>query len=468
MLFAALAISLALGVAGLLTYLQFKKHSNELSLRQLDEHFVELLGYLEVNQNGNPDVSADLSDPRFNHPYSGLYWQVDMPGKESARSRSLWEERLNVSTPPEEEEEEHVHELAGPNGVQLIGLERMVKLRQDDGTEPSAIVTVAMDAATVNRVQDSFLYELLWGLGFLYLALLAGSFAQIMIGLRPLKALRKNLEVVRSGVSSHLDGQYPVEVTPLVGELNGLLHARERQLERARQRASNLAHGLKTPLTVMKTLAQNLRNKGDDDISHEIDSNSNLMRDLVDRELARARASDDARTTYTPLRPAVAKIINTLRHVSELGIDFENAVPEKATIPMENGDVLELVGNLLDNSRRYANSLVRVGLEPGRLYVEDDGPGVPAEKLSHIVKRGGKLDEKSGTGLGLAIVTDLAENYGFDLDLSHSPMGGLRVEVIWADLQDPGRGPALEKTSTFNDRTPLVHSGGTKLLLNTK
>jgi signal transduction histidine kinase len=429
MAYAALGISVVLGGAGLATYLQFKKYTRSLVLNQLDAHLVEVLAGLDLDKKGRPIVESVFSDPRFGKPYSGLYWQVNVEGQEPARSRSLWDDTL--PKPPDHEPGDTV-EVTGPNDVQLIGIEQVIDLTRDDGVSQQTVVTVAVDSSLVTSVQDSFLRDILTGLGLVYLALLGGSMAQVLFGLKPLQTLRQKIREINSGSAHRVSEEYPREVVPLIGALNELLESRENQLDRARQRAGNLAHGLKTPLTVMNTLADELDDKGEHQLAQEIAVNANLMRNLVDRELARARTSAEVQSASTELHDVVSKIFLAMQHVKQKGVSLENNVEPSALISMEKGDAFELVGNLVDNARRYANSLIRVTGTSQSLTVEDDGPGVPPEKLPHVVKRGIKLDSQGGTGLGLAIVSDLADAYGFGLRLSHSQLGGLQVTLDWS------------------------------------
>lgn len=429
---AAILISIALVLAGLGAFLQFKKYSQDLVLQQLDAHFVELLAGIELDLQGRPFIAAPLSDPRFSNPYSGLYWQVDIANQDSLRSRSLWDDRLSLAIARSDSSAQRTHELDGPNQTKLLGLERIIELEGDNELRARAVVIIAVDAATVTRVQDRFLRDILLGLGLLYIVLLGGSLAQVLFGLRPLQALRQKIEAITGGKAQRVSEEYPKEVMPLIGALNSLLESRENQLERARHRAGNLAHGLKTPLTVMQSIAEDLEDKGETQIASELTANAHVMRDLVERELVRARTSADAHAVQTELVEVVDKIFLAVQHVKQKGVTLDNRIPRDTMIAMEKGDAFELVGNLVDNARRYAKSLIRVSGTPTSLTVEDDGKGVPPEKLSHIVKRGIKLDSKGGTGLGLAIVTDLADAYGFGLQLAHSPLGGLQVTLDWS------------------------------------
>jgi signal transduction histidine kinase len=427
--YAALGISIVLGGAGLATFIQFQKYARSLVINQLDGHLVEVLAGLDLDQDGRPIVEGNLSDPRFSKPYSGLYWQVNIDGKEPARSRSLWDETLR---PPVDHAPGGIVEFVGPNEVNLIGIDRVVDVPAIDATSSQAVVTVALDASLVTSVQDSFTRDILAGLGLVYVALLGGSMAQVIFGLKPLRAIREQIKQINSGTAQRVRTEHPNEVMPLIAALNELLESRENQLDRARQRAGNLAHGLKTPLTIMNALADELNDKGEQKLAEELSANANMMRNLVDRELARARTSAELQSASTDLHEVVSKIFVAMQHLKQKGVSLENKVEPTANINMEKGDAFELVGNLIDNARRYANSLIRVTGSAQTLIVEDDGHGVPPEKLEHILKRGIKLDSKGGTGLGLAIVSDLADAYGFGLSLSHSSLGGLKVTLDWS------------------------------------
>jgi signal transduction histidine kinase len=428
---ASVAISLALALAGLVFYYQFQKHVERLMILEFNGHFEQLATFLVFDKNQNLVVDGELSDPRFSKQLGGLYWQIDIPGATPLRSRSLWDESLQVPTPPQTNEDEHIHELPGPNDTTLLALERLVNIEKPDGTALRLVATIGIDNTSVSNALTGFSNEIKSGLGLLYIALLASSIAQIMIGLKPLESIRKGLESIRAGTKPRMDGVYPKEVQPLVAELNTLIEAREQQLGRARQRAGNLAHGLKTPLTVLDAIASEIRDDGHGKASTEIREATHDMRVLIDRELTRARTSADSPRLASRIHPTVTRLVKALQHARDgEPLSWQIDIQPDDTLPMDAGDAMELLGNLIDNAQKHATHRVRVAIIGTTLSIEDDGPGVDPSKYASIIKRGVKLDErKSGSGLGLAIVQELVDAYGATLTLDRSNLGGLSVQV---------------------------------------
>lgn len=429
MIGAATAISLSLLVAGMIFYYQFKKHVEGLALQELNLHFEQLVTSLSFSDAGELQTETELSDPRFSQQFGGLYWQVDIPGNDSLRSRSLWDESLTVPTPPETAEEDHAHDLAGPAGSTLLAVERLLTLEDPQGKMQRLVVTVGIDRTNISNAISSFANEIIIGLGALYAVLLASSLLQTAVGLRPLEAIRNGIEKIRSGSQHSLSGVFPKEVKPLVGELNSLIDAREDQLTRARHRAGNMAHGLKTPLTVLGSVADELARKGETRLSAEIVDATRQMRDTVERELMRARISSNTKTASAEILPVVTRVVSTLKRAGNTDDVIWNVdIPDGAQLNIEAGDLMEIVGNLLENAQKYARTRVSVSTSASALIVEDDGPGIPDNRLRDATQRGVRLDEKRpGSGLGLAIVQDLADAYGASLILGRSVLGGLSV-----------------------------------------
>jgi signal transduction histidine kinase len=430
-LLAALAISTLLMLAGLAFAYLFERHVEKFAVGELNSHFEQLAAGLAFDKGGTLLSSSQLSDPRFEQPQGGMYWQVDMADAKSLRSRSMWDEAFAVPTPPEAEEDDHAHILAGPGGIEVLALEKLLILPTASGEEKKLIVTIAMERDRVSNSLTSFGWSLLIGLTVLYFALLAATALMIYLGLRPLKALKALVQNLRTGRAGRIEGSYPAEVQPLVSELNSLVEAREKQLERARQRAGNLAHGLKTPLTVLTSIANELTHKGETQSAKNIVLSAGQMRDLVDRELARSRMALGESGHHTPLLPSVQRVVETLRRAPNgEKLTWTVEIPAATHIAMDPTDLLELLGNLFDNARKHANSRIQLRHDGRHLTVEDDGPGVPAEKLSTISRRGVKLDALApGSGLGLSIVSDLAEVYNFEVSFAASELGGLKVTV---------------------------------------
>jgi signal transduction histidine kinase len=429
---AGLAISLSLLIAGLSFYFIFQRYVERQAITELDNHFVQLIASIRIDDTGKLRARTTLSDPRFQKPYGGLYWQINEAGQAPLRSRSLFDEVLAAPTIAKTTESyDSVHIIAGPNSSKLFASEKDLVLPLPGNGERKLQITMAIDRKDIDATVKSFGNDLISGMGLLYLVLLGASFLQVTIGLRPLESLRRGVETIRLGTAKNIDGEYPIEVRPLVEEVNGLLIERERQLVRARQRASNLAHGLKTPLTVMSTLAENILAAGLKNEARDIQDGADQMRTLVERELARARMASGHGAQLTEILPVVSKMIRALTKSNDnAALLWRINVPDDARIAMEPGDLLELVGNLLDNARKWAKTKVQIGWAAGVLTIEDDGPGVPKAQLTKIQERGVRLDEKiSGTGLGLGIVRDLAEVYSFEIKFGRSNLGGLSVSI---------------------------------------
>ncbi len=425
---ASIAISLALATAGFAFYFQFQKHIERLTLIEFNTHFEQLASLLTFDEKNELVVDGELSDPRFSKQFGGLYWQIDVPGSAPIRSRSLWDETLSVPTPPSETEEEHIHALTGPNDTTILSLEKLITIDNPAGQRKQFVVTIGIDNKSVSNALTGFSEDITSGLGLLYLVLLGSSLGLIFFGLKPLEAIRQGMEAIRAGKQPRMSGTFPSEVQPLVSELNSLLDARENQLARARQRAGNLAHGLKTPLTVLDAIASGI---GKEEEASEIREATNDMRLLIERELTRARVSAASPNRTTLVLPVVTRLAKAMQHArTATPLNWQIEIEEIASLPIDAGDAMELIGNLLDNAQKHASSQVRISVLDMTLTVEDDGPGVEPGDYDAIIKRGVKLDErKVGSGLGLAIVQELVEAYNATMQLDRSKLGGLAVKV---------------------------------------
>jgi len=267
-----------------------------------------------------------------------------------------------------------------------------------------------------------------WPLVALALLCLAAGLFLVRRGLTSFGALRVRLVAVRDGRDRRLDGTFPVEVQPLIGELNGLLADREQRVGRALATAGDLAHGLKTPLAVLNHVAGQARRRQQTDLADAITQQVERVRRQVDYHLAQAIVEGLARTMQTVY--------------SERALDIALDVSEVETVRVNRADLDEMLGNVLDNACKWARSRVAVhavGSPSGvRVIVDDDGPGLPADLRQAVLRRGVRADEAApGSGLGLAIVRDLAELYGGAIALSAAPLGGLRVELTLPAASSP-------------------------------
>ncbi len=402
-----------------------------------------------------PDEPPDkqmqsLGEPLFELPLSGWYWQVtrtdgDKPDIKS--SRSLWDKKL-----PKLEEQGNeltaagirIGYVDGPEGQTL----RMVERPVDLGADGKYLVMVAGDASEIFEETRAFDYYLGGTFAALSIVLVLTTIFQVRFGLAPLKRISDSIADIRSGRAERLEGDFPVEIAPLARETNALIDANREIVERARTHVGNLAHAIKTPLSVIVNEASA---RSGDAFAEKVLEQTHVMRDQVAHHLERARIA--ARLTIIGTVTEVAPVIEALRRTMEKihrdrGIVIEVETDMSAKFRGERQDIEEMVGNLVDNACKWAESRVfvevlaergsgaamRGGGEGGstlRIIVDDDGPGLSPDERAKVSRRGARLDEsKPGSGLGLSIVIDLAALYGGSLTLGTAPIGGLRAELV--------------------------------------
>ena len=414
---------------GLVLTSLFRGHVEQRFDAELSTHLEQLLAGLQRNDNGGFTLKRPMTDPRFDKPYSMLYWQVDGPHGALLRSRSLWDQALPLPQDTPADGELHRHIIAGPLGQRLVAVERKVSIPGEASVIRAA---VADDLDVIEHPTQEFARTAALSLATLAVGLMLAIAAQILSTLRPLRRLQDALRAVRSGQLSQVPGQFPAEVQPLVDDLNRLLHHNAEVLERARTEAGNLAHQLKTPLAVImnETYATGAVRSG------VVLDQVRLMARQIDYALTRARAAASGKTlgATTPVDSSLEKLATAMRTLyAQRGIEIRvDAYP--ATVQVEPQDFDELVGNLLDNACKWARSRVAVSASIESdcliLAIEDDGPGLPEEERSAVFERGRKLDDgKPGAGLGLSIVRDLADAYGGSVRLDTARLGGLRAQL---------------------------------------
>lgn len=441
MLAGTVAIVVALAAAGLALSILFERHLRRNLADDLDIYLRQLVATVDVSADGTITLARLPADPRFAEPLSGLYWQVTDDAGQLLRSRSLWDAVLAL--PPDEPVpgDLHRHELAGPAGQNLLVAERRVRFTEAQQHRWIRLA-VAVDLARIAAARRAMTRELAVALAILGLALGCAAWAQIWLGLRPLDAIRRGVAAIRSGTARRLAATLPREVQPLADEVNALLDAQDRAMARARARAADLAHGLKTPLTALAADARRLRGKGEVEIAADLDALSQSMQRHVDRELVRVRIGAGGRgphTEVTRLGPLVDALVATLARTPRgERLSFDRLLPADAVVPIERTDLAEVLGNLMENAARHARTRVRVTspADDASVVVEDDGPGIAAEDRGRVLERGRRLDTSgSGAGLGLAIVQDVLDVYGWRLELGSSELGGLAARIT------PAAGP---------------------------
>jgi signal transduction histidine kinase len=438
---AAVSIGLALFAAGQGLVALFSMHVERQLNVKLETYINELIGRIEPDGQGGIKLSQQLSDPRFEEPLSGLYWQIqDDDHRELIRSRSLWDVMLSLPKDLLSLGVAHRHELPGPDGQSLLVREHQVIVFPETDRRRLRIAA-AIDRSDLLQARANFSRDLLPYLGLLGVILMIATWLQVRTGLSPLHNIRRGVLAVNSGQTERLQDEFPDEVQPLVDEINLLLNERDKTVENARAWTADLAHGLKTPLSALSTDVQQLRARGEREIADNLEELALRMRQRVDRELIRARLRSEVgvRPQQSDLGTVVDSLVRTLRRApTGEKLDWRVDIPPQSRVALSSADLTELLGNLLDNAAKWARSTVAIRVEKGKcwqLVIEDDGPGVPESQRHHLGQRGLRLDEQvAGTGLGLAIVRDIVNAYDCSIDFRQAPLGGLAVVVELPDI----------------------------------
>lgn len=436
---AAICCALVLILAGFGLTTFYRRSAERGFDERLSVYIKELIADLAAPPETERQAIGDLGEPRFDLPLSGWYWQIiRLDGeKPSIRaSRSLVGGQLpKLLDQPIVPNARGLREsyISGPDDRSLRILEREI----DVGEDGRFSVAVAAPSDEIDGDIRDFRNALTMTFLLLGLALVASTIIQVRFGLRPLVRLGAAVGMVRTGETPRIVGRYPPDLAPLAGELNQLIDANHEILDRARTQVGNLAHALKTPLSVMLNEAE----AGDGHLPQTVRTQAAIMRDQLQYYLDRARAAalSGALGGVTEIAPSLDALIRTFAKISQgRGIAGSHGVPAGTRFRGEKQDFEEMLGNLLDNAFKWAESTVEVSLDQGRevmpgrivLLIDDDGPGLPDDAMADVLKRGRRLDEAvPGSGLGLSIVVDLAKLYGGELSLQRSPLGGLRVRL---------------------------------------
>ncbi len=422
----AASILLALAIAAFGLAFLFERHV----ARWVDAELTVQLNQLAAGLDQRPDGAIGMvrppADPRFGKPLSGLYWQVVLEGEErTIRSRSLWDDTIALPPEARTDDELHHYRVDGPQDARLYLLQRRIALPERLGGQ-TARIAVALDAAELRAATTRFARALAPFLFLVALLLIAAATAQVAVGLRPLASVRDRLVAIRTGAKKRLGGAFPEEVQPLAAEVDALLDAREAQIETARSRAADLAHGLKTPLQVLASDIAELRAKGETEIAGNIEKLVATMRRHIDRHLARARIASGAQDASAHVSRAVDTIVGVLQRTPEgEKLNWFVDIPAGLRARIDADDLAEALGNIVENAVRHTASRIDIaGRADERcvtITVTDDGPGIPLDQRDEALRRGGRLDSSgagAGAGLGLAIVTEIAQVWGgsFQID----------------------------------------------------
>jgi signal transduction histidine kinase len=385
-----------------------------------------------------PAAPTNLGDPHFAIPFSGWYWQIkplDAASGPTFLSDSLLDQQLSLpsdaGTPPDQNLMWHAYR-PGPEGQRLRVVEREIRLKGENS--PAYSYTVAGDAKEIDNDLADFTTLLIVALTVLGFGLVAATLFQVRFGLMPLRAVRHDLAAIRSGNAEQLEGELPDEIRPLQQELNALIQSNREIVERARTHVGNLAHALKTPLSVISNEARGKRSP----LARKVVEQTEIMRTQISHHLNRARvaARSGAIGDITDVGEVLQGLKRALDRIYEnRQVNLKVSCGEGLKFQGEKQDFEEMAGNLMDNACKWARSevsvrAVRKGASRFLLTVDDDGPGLDAAERAQVMKRGQRLDESQpGSGLGLSIVADLADLYRGRFALRPSKQGGLQARL---------------------------------------
>ena len=397
--------------------------------RDAEARLGALIGATSVASDGRPVMQRPHGDIRYQEPRSGVYWQVHVSDGNTLRSRSLGDETLPMAPSPDPQQ------IEGPDDQQLVVLTQTLLL---PGARSPVTFTVAVDRSEIEEHASRFAGSVSAALALLGVGLLAAVVVQIRVGLRPLAAVGRALARVRAGQATEIAGNYPGELQPLVDEINQLVRHNATVMERARTHVGNLAHALKTPISVLSARAS--IDKGP--LADVVRTQTTMMSKHVEHHLARASMAGPEGGVYrrTPVADVLDGLGRTLAQIyAERDLEIDVDVPDDVQFRGERQDLEEMAGNLMDNACKWAGTrvLVTARSNGGRLalVVEDDGPGMAEAFHGEAFERGRRLDESvPGSGHGLAIVRDLTLLYGGQVTLGRSRFGGLAATL---DLPAP-------------------------------
>jgi len=430
---AAASLVIVLAVAGYAFASIFADHTERSLATRLTSEMNRLVALVDIGATP-VRLTTPLPDARYETPAGGLYWQVrDSAAETLVRSRSLWDSTLEVGG---NGADATVERVPGPAGQQVLAVSQTLIFDAADSTEHRLQLAVAESLADVEAANAAFQGDLLRALAFIALALLGTYWLTVEIGLAPLGKVKRDVASIRSGDAQTLAGPYPTEIGPLVAEVNELLALQEQSIDFARERAADLAHGLKTSLTLMNGQAFELRRAGNIEAADRIEALTNSMADVVDHQLKLSRLRHRVRSDRASRLAEVAGKVVAAVKATPRGreLRWSNNIPAGLTVKLDAMDLSELLGVLVENASEWAAGAVCIEatITTGRVIVRvsDDGPGLEPEEMERLGQRGRRLDEqRPGTGLGLAIAREIVTLNGGKLAFERNDEGGLAATV---------------------------------------
>ncbi len=413
----------------------FRESAEEALKERLQVQIYALLSTAELSNSGDLTLPATLSEPRFINPGSGLYAFIQQPNKKLVW-RSPSSIGLDVPKIPEKLGTGNTYFLA--DNPRRYFLHYGIVWKNLAGVEKDYIFTVAEDSEFVSQQVNRFRKALWFWLVVIGVVLIVLQFALLRWCLKPVRIIVNDLNAIENGEKTLLDGEYSSELQHLAGNLNAFISHERAHLERYRNTLADLAHSLKTPLAILRGCSQSLS-----DNKETVEEQISIMNKIIEYQLQRAAAKGEHKSVKgIDLYDFLSKICNTLNKVYiDKGIKFEIFIPDNCLIYCEEGDLYEIVGNLLDNACKWSKRRVKVSVvqNPRKdrrnyallLQIDDDGPGIPDGKLNEILKRGVRADENiHGHGIGMTVVFDLVAMLGGKLEGNKSiELGGMSWRV---------------------------------------
>jgi signal transduction histidine kinase len=437
----ALWIAIALGLTTFALDSLFKDQATRQFEQQLQSYLYQIVASLELDAQGNPIIPNTGGDPRFNRPESGLYWQInDNNGATLLKSRSLWDTKLNVANDRLLKDEIHFHSLTGPAEQHLLIAEHNLVL--PDPSNKQLRVIVGSETKELARAIETWQHSLGLFVGILFVSLVVAAIAQVAFGLQPLRQLQQSLKKLREGDNARIMGKFPTELKPLIDDFNAVIDANGKIIERARNQAGDLAHSIKTPISVMINAlqAERLRSSDNAALIAALEEQLKQLQQQVQWRLKRARIAANvgvphSRTLVGTTLKQLTRVMQKVHADKSIHVDM-GVMADELYFAGEEQDLQEIVGNLLDNAFKWAISTVAIhaSYTEGNviIVIEDDGPGCTSlTDHIHVPSRGERADESvPGSGLGLSIVRDLVTLYDGTLSFESKSPQGLRIVTV--------------------------------------
>lgn len=442
LLVASVILILFFGITGLTLDRIYRENAEEAQYNRLQGYLYDLIIVTEFSHTGiiRPPVDKTLPDIRFSIQDSGLYAQITQnQGHIIWRSESVHSKDIPIKYGLKRGEQRY-GTLENSHGEKFYYYSFGISWDETTSLPQSFTYTIAETSKRLNHTVAAFRQNLWGSLGAVAILLLAVQGMILRWGLSPLRQVTEDLKTLESGTKVSLDGNYPLEIRRLTDDLNALLHSHQENLKRYRQTMGDLAHSLKTPLSVLRSAAD--ANKSSEEIRETLNNQVERMSQIIEYQLHRAvSASRSAFASPVTLGPLVGKISTSLMKVyADKKIAYRSAIPDKTLFYGDEGDLMEIIGNTLDNAFKWCRHEVTISIEnnhaqttrPGLvIMVEDDGPGIDESQILSVLQRGIRADETvSGHGIGLAVVQDITASHGGTLRIERSRLGGACIRIV--------------------------------------